>query len=471
MSTVVRRDGRQFALVLAALGGLITASSWTQYRYAIRAVEHEARESAWLDLEACGRAILNEHPAVVAAAQTTTEWAAVGELLAANRSTHGGVIVVDEQWHVLGRWGAGHALHANRPAGDVISWMPSGDRADDGGASRRGRIRFAGVEYLAVLCSLPGGSRRLVVYLPLEEIEAHRAFAARVLPGITLIGGLWLFVLLGIVAYVVWTHLRGLVKRERKCSEARNLRDTQALVQTRDAVIFGLAKLAESRDPDTGRHLERISNYSTILASALRQRRRYRDVVTPAFVKLIGISSALHDIGKVGIDDRALLKPGPLTSEERLHMQHHTVIGGSCLLEIEGRLGSTNFLQMAREIAFSHHERWDGTGCPEGLIGKEIPLSARIVAIADVYDALRSTRSYKEPLPHTQCVEIIRREAGAHFDPELVEVWLTVEQRFRDISELYATPGPLAPAAPPLPETQGMDEEERDAAAAGLIDP
>ena len=129
------------------------------------------------------------------------------------------------------------------------------------------------------------------------------------------------------------------------------------LLRTRDAVIFGLARLAESRDPETGDHLERVALYATRLASALRRDPRYRGQLTSSFVKLIGISSALHDIGKVGVEDSILLKPGELEEAERRMMQLHAEIGGKCVCEIESRLGRSNFLQMAREIAFCHHER------------------------------------------------------------------------------------------------------------------
>ena len=207
------------------------------------------------------------------------------------------------------------------------------------------------------------------------------------------------------------------------------------LLRTRDAVIFGLAKLTESRDRDTGNHLERIAVYSTRLATTLRRNPRYRRQLSPAFVKLIGISTALHDIGKVGIEDSILLKPGQFEEQERLVMQMHAAIGGKCIREIESQLGRSNFLQMAREIAFCHHERWDGTGYPKGLAGDEIPLAARIVAVADVYDALAAKRVYKPAFPHGKCVEMIRAEAGKQFDPAVVDAFLEVEAEFRAIAQ------------------------------------
>lgn len=203
-------------------------------------------------------------------------------------------------------------------------------------------------------------------------------------------------------------------------------------------MIFGLAKLAESRDNETGEHVERISLYCQRLAAAMRRRPEYRDVVTPAFMRLIEASSVLHDIGKVGIADAILHKPAALTSLERTEVQKHPVIGGDCLAEIERHLGASNFLQMAREIALFHHERWDGTGYPAGLKGEDIPLAARIVAIADNYDALVSRRPYKEPYTHETSVDLIRNGSGTQFDPKLVEIFLEIEADFRDIARQYA---------------------------------
>ncbi len=235
-------------------------------------------------------------------------------------------------------------------------------------------------------------------------------------------------------------------QRQARAATTSILREKD-LARTQNAVIFGLAKLAESRDPETGRHLERIAHFSTRFATALRRLPRYRNRVTPAFIRLIGISSALHDIGKVGVEDHVLLKPGKLDSEERLRMQLHAALGGECIREIELQLGSSNFLEMAREIAFCHHEHWNGQGYPTGLAGEAIPLAARIVAIADVYDALSVRRVYKQPMPHEQCVEIIRSEAGKQFDPDLVGVFLSIADDFREIAQRFVNASDRAAAA------------------------
>lgn len=250
----------------------------------------------------------------------------------------------------------------------------------------------------------------------------------------------WIAGLQALVGYLVLTRLQADNSRQIDQSTQNSLRRQKELVRTRDAVIFGLAKLAESRDPETGHHLERIALYSRRLATALQRHPTCRDRVTSSFVRLIGISSALHDIGKVGVKDSILLKPGALDEPEWAFMQQHPVIGGKCIEEIERRLGNSNFLQMARAIALGHHERWDGTGYPNGVAGERIPLAARIVAIVDVYDALSTRRVYKDAKPHTECIAIIEDGAGQHFDPTLVDVFLRIESDFLRIAQTCRDP-------------------------------
>ena len=246
---------------------------------------------------------------------------------------------------------------------------------------------------------------------------------------------LWIAGTQAVCAWLMLQRMFGAHSLKEQQSQEENLRTARELVRTRDAVIFGLAKLAESRDPDTGHHLERIALYSTRLAQAARRHSKFRDIISPQFVRTIGISSALHDIGKVGVEDAILLKPGTLTEQERHRVQVHAALGGDCIRQIERRLGNSTFLSMAREIALYHHERWDGEGYPHGLKAEDIPLAARIVAVADVYDALSVKRIYKDALPHEVCVDKIRREAGRQFDPELVEVFLSIEPQIAEIAE------------------------------------
>ena len=246
------------------------------------------------------------------------------------------------------------------------------------------------------------------------------------------IGGLQLT-----AAWLVLTRIQGEQLRSHTQTREELYRRDRDLLRTRNAVIFGLSKLAESRDPETGYHLERIALYSTRLAATLRRRPDYSRHVTAAFVRSIGLSSALHDIGKVGIEDGILLKPGRLTPEERERIEKHTIIGEECIRQIQSRIGDPEFLEMARQIAISHHERWDGSGYPNRCKSNEIPLAAQIVAVADVYDALSVRRVYKEAYSHEDCVQMIRKGAGTHFNPQIVDVFLSIQDEFREIAERF----------------------------------
>lgn len=270
----------------------------------------------------------------------------------------------------------------------------------------------------------------------------------------------WIAGLQGLAGWLLMTRVQGEQDKLQKSSLEESLIRSRELVRTRDAVIFGLAKLAESRDPDTGHHLERIALYSTRLSSALRRHPKFRRTVTTSFVRSIGISSALHDIGKVGVEDSILLKPGPLTPEERLRIEQHTGYGGDCIRQIQQRIGDPTFLEMAREIAMHHHERWDGSGYPDGIAGEQIPLAARIVAIADVYDALSVRRVYKAPFPHETCVDRIRQDAGRHFDPNLVEVFLSIQTQFREIAERFSAIDSALSAGKSGPDPRVRDHAE-----------
>lgn len=211
-------------------------------------------------------------------------------------------------------------------------------------------------------------------------------------------------------------------------------------METRDVAIFALARLAESRDPETGMHLERVRTYARSLAQELAQVQGLGDEVDGEFIRLIWATSPLHDIGKVGIPDAVLLKPGRLTPEEFAVMKQHAQIGADTLQAAFERFPRVRFLQMAREIAAGHHERWDGSGYPAGLRGNEIPLSARIVSVADVYDALTSKRVYKDAFSHADAVQSIREGAGTQFDPRLVEAFLRVADTWERIGSQLRDP-------------------------------
>jgi putative two-component system response regulator len=209
-------------------------------------------------------------------------------------------------------------------------------------------------------------------------------------------------------------------------------------LETRDVTIFALARLAESRDPETGAHLERVQNYCRVLAVWLAGLPKFGDQVDAEFVRLLYLTSPLHDIGKVGIPDYVLLKPGHLNDAEYGLMKTHAMLGAQTLEAALVQFPQAKFLRMARDIAATHHERYDGSGYPLGLAGDRIPLCGRIVALADVYDALTSKRVYKAAYCHDVARSIILEGTGRHFDPDVVDAFLACEAKFIEIRDQFA---------------------------------
>ena len=242
-------------------------------------------------------------------------------------------------------------------------------------------------------------------------------------------------------AYHDMIQARALAESERRRLIAE--RRAQS-VNARNTLIFALAKLAESRDTDTGEHLERIAAYSRVLAEQLRAT---LPELTDEWILHLQLASSLHDIGKVGIPDGVLLKPGKLTPEERKIMESHPSIGAGALDAILERQADDDLLRMARNIAASHHERWDGAGYPAGMAGAEIPLEARIISVADVYDALTSKRVYKPPMPHEEALKLIVSGRGTQFDPQVVDAMVQSELVFKEAGLLLHS-GHIGPATP-----------------------
>jgi putative two-component system response regulator len=215
-------------------------------------------------------------------------------------------------------------------------------------------------------------------------------------------------------------------------------RRTQEVMAIQDVTIQVMASLAETRDNETGNHIRRTQNYVRVLAEQLKTHPRFQAFLTDYTINMLYKSAPLHDIGKVGIPDSILLKPGRLTAEEFETMKTHTTLGRDAIVQAEKSLGmKVGFLQLAKEIAYSHQEKWDGTGYPEGLSGDDIPISARLMAIADVYDALISRRVYKDPMPHEQAIQIIQAGRGQHFDPDLVDAFMAIHETFQAIAEQF----------------------------------
>lgn len=228
------------------------------------------------------------------------------------------------------------------------------------------------------------------------------------------------------------------LKRHRDLLEAMVRERTRELVLTQQATIEMLADLAETRDPETGCHIKRTQEYVCALAHAARQLPDLELFLDDEDIDMLYHSAVLHDIGKVGVPDAILNKEGKLSKEEFSKMKEHCIIGYKAMLGAQRKLGENSFLRLAGEIALTHHERWDGTGYPSGLHGAQIPVSGRLVAIADVYDALVCQRIYKPPFTHEEAVSIIVGESGKQFDPRFVKAFLAIESQIEKISIEYA---------------------------------
>ncbi len=215
--------------------------------------------------------------------------------------------------------------------------------------------------------------------------------------------------------------------------------DVHEALHAAQVVVFALATLAELRDSDTESHLIRVQQYVRALCGELQKNPAYAETLTPAYVETLAGSVPMYDMGTVGIPDRILLKPGRLTPDEIAIMRTHTTLGHDALVRAEKTLGRASpLLTVAKELALCHQEKWDGTGYPKGLWAEQIPLSARIVALADVFDALISNKVYKDGVSHDRAVQIITEGRGAHFDPAVVDAFLEVHEVFRSIAVRHA---------------------------------
>jgi putative two-component system response regulator len=242
----------------------------------------------------------------------------------------------------------------------------------------------------------------------------------------------------------VRTHVELKTSRDELSSRYRTLeeevaRRTREVMAIQDVTIRVIGSLAETRDNETGNHIRRTQNYVRLLATRLSAHPRFTAQLPPGVIESLYKSAPLHDIGKVGIPDHILLKPDKLTPEEFEIMKTHTVLGREAIERAEIELGfEVGFLRFAKEIAQSHQEKWDGSGYPEGLVGEAIPLSARLMALADVYDALISKRVYKPAFSHDESMRLIANGRGTHFDPEIYDAFLDVADEFRKVAQQFA---------------------------------
>jgi putative two-component system response regulator len=236
------------------------------------------------------------------------------------------------------------------------------------------------------------------------------------------------------------THLRlqhlqlELVSHNRQL-EQRISEQVKVVTASQLATIFALAKLAEARDDDTGQHIERVQTFSKVLAAQMREMRLHVVQLTTAFIENLYQTASLHDIGKVGTPDAILLKPGKLNLDEFAEMKKHCALGSTTLAAVLKRYPDNQFLSIGVDVARSHHEKWDGSGYPDGLVGAAIPLSARIVALADFYDALTSKRCYRPAFSHEDVYQMVQEGNATHFDPDVITAFGTIDGQFKRIRQ------------------------------------
>lgn len=238
-----------------------------------------------------------------------------------------------------------------------------------------------------------------------------------------------------VIKSILKLNILNVMKTVKFKNTLENIQDVKAV---QSVMISSLASLAEYRDPETGEHIKRTQNYVKALAIALKRRGEYIDELTDEKIESIYMSVPLHDIGKVGIRDEILLKAGRLTEEEFEIMKTHTTLGYDAIMKVGSKLKNSEFLEFAADVAYTHHEKYDGSGYPRGLKGNNIPLVGRLMAVADVYDALISKRIYKEAMSHEEAMEIIKSGSGSHFDPKIVKCAVFLERTFQNIAQTYA---------------------------------
>ena len=301
---------------------------------------------------------------------------------------------------------------------------------------------LGGKHYLATIHD-PQTNARLLVHQPVSGLEAASSHVTASM--LTSMVGMTV-VLIALTASLAMLLTRAhdhTMKRWNNDLEATIEKRTEQLVRSHRTVLFGIAKLAEHRDNDTGKHVERMCAYSKILAEEYALQ---FGGISPQWIEDVEIAAAMHDIGKVAIPDSILLKPGKLTKDEFEQMKSHAEIGEQALLAVREKADDTALLDLGIEIAGGHHERWNGQGYPKGIAGEQIPLSARIVALADVFDALMSKRVYKAAMPFEEVCDIIRSESGKHFDPQVVECFEKMAPTLKTVHEQHID----APNPPPV---------------------
>lgn len=303
------------------------------------------------------------------------------------------------------------------------------------GGAARGRLDmpFEGTHFVATK-PLEGLGARLLVHQPERGLVHASNRATSHVTRIAVLTLVFTSMLFMGALFLVMRRYESRVERINAGLEREVEHRYGQSLATRHGLIIGLAKLADCRDTDTGAHLDRISVYSAMLAEEMSK--SCPQEIDDDWIECIRLASTLHDIGKVGVPDRVLLKPGKLTLEERAEIERHTIVGAEALGAIRERLGDDDLVKMSQDIARWHHERWDGQGYPDKLAGASIPISARVIAVADVYDALTSERVYKSAMSHEEALRIIFGDAGTHFDPKVCEAFSRITDKFNIIRSI-----------------------------------
>lgn len=303
--------------------------------------------------------------------------------------------------------------------------------------------------------SIPGWSNGFVLLLlivsglAMSLLISNQKAATGFVVMLLFVGGLWLttqqvffrmgfFVATAFPITAVICNYMLLTALKYRLEEKNNLAHMQELLLTQDITIDSLANLTEHRNQETGGHIKRTRMYVRLLAEQMKRRDKYKAFLSDENIDMLDKSAPLHDIGKVGIPDKILLKPGKLTEEEFEIIKTHTTNGRNLIRSSVRQFGKISFLNIAEEIAYTHHEKWDGSGYPQGLKGEVIPISGRLMALADVYDALISKRVYKASYQHDEAVDIIVNGKGTHFDPDMVVAFLEIHEQFRNIARKHA---------------------------------
>lgn len=311
-------------------------------------------------------------------------------------------------------------------------------------------LDFAGKHYLATVQD-PTSGGRLMVHQPVSGLEAASGHVtSSILTTMITVGLLLITLTASLATILVRAHDRTMAGWNAKLENMVEDRSAK-LVRSHRTVLFGIAKLAEQRDNDTGKHVERMCLFTRLLAEEYD--RRFGGL-EPQWIRDVEVAAAMHDIGKVSIPDSILLKPGKLTHEEFERMKQHASVGEQALAAVRDQSDDPTLLELGIEIAGGHHERWDGAGYPRGLKAEQIPLSARLVAVADVFDALMSKRVYKPAMPFEKVLTIVRESSGAHFDPRVVECFEAVAGDLCEVHRLnkdVQDPPPIIPHAATLP--------------------